>query len=168
MPPRHGKSTLISEYFPAWFLGTFPDKQVILASYEASFAMTWGFKSRALLEEFGPWLFNVHVDPRKKAMGEWRVLDHKGVMNTTGVGGGLTGRGADLLIIDDYLKNAKEADSELIRDNQWEWYASTAFNRLEPGGKICVLATRWHEDDLIGRIIANAEGTDDEFIEYDS
>jgi predicted phage terminase large subunit-like protein len=156
MPPRHGKSVCASQWFPAWFLGRWPDKRVIVASYEAKFAATWGRKVRDELEEHGPRFFGVRVRRDSKAADSWLIEGHAGGMHTCGVGGPLTGRGADLLIIDDPVKNAEQANSETYRQKTWDWYTSTAYTRLEPGGAVVVIQTRWHLDDLSGRILANA------------
>jgi predicted phage terminase large subunit-like protein len=157
-PPRHGKSELISKYTPAWWLGTFPDDKVILGSYEASFAAGWGGKARDLLEEHGLSIFGIQVSHASRARDEWSIKGRRGEMHTCGVGGPMTGKGADILIIDDPFKNDKEANSETIRESKWEWWKSTARTRLEPGGKIIILQTRWHEDDLVGRILESEPG----------
>jgi predicted phage terminase large subunit-like protein len=154
MPPRHGKSEFASKYFPAWFLGTFPDRRVILTSYEADFAATWGRKVRDVLEGHGD-LFGVRVRKDSAAANRWDLEGYDGGMATAGVGGPITGRGAHLMIIDDPVKNAEEAASETYRNRAWDWYASTAYTRLEPGGIIVLIQTRWHEDDLAGRILAH-------------
>lgn len=158
-PPRHGKSELCSHYFPAWYLGARPDNRVVLASYEADFASSWGRKTRNTLSEWGP-LFGVTVDPSSSSVSRWDIRGRKGGMITAGVGGSITGRGGDLLIIDDPVKNSQDANSEIIRERNWEWYRSTFRTRLEPDGIILVIGTRWHEDDLIGRILANQEDTE--------
>lgn len=158
-PPRHGKSEFISKYLPAWFLGRWPNERVILASYEANFARSWGRKARTILEEYGEELFGVSISGDQNAAVDWET-DSKGGMVTAGVGGPMTGRGANLLIIDDPIKNAEEAMSETIRNNQWEWWQSTASTRIEPGGIAIVMATRWHKDDLSGRLIARAASGD--------
>jgi predicted phage terminase large subunit-like protein len=155
-PPRHGKSELISKYLPAWFLGTFPDKRVMLAAYGATFARSWGRKARELLEEFGRELFGVQVRDDLRSASEWGLWGSSGGMVVSGVGGPMTGRGADLLIIDDPLKNSEQSQSEIIRQSHWDWWQSTASTRLEPGGCVIVVATRWHEDDLSGRLIRAA------------
>jgi predicted phage terminase large subunit-like protein len=157
MPPRHGKSEMVSRYFPAWFLGTFPHKRVILTSYEADFARTWGAKVRDLLLEHGPDYFGVRVSPGSTAADRWGIEGHDGGMVTAGVGGPITGKGADLAILDDPVKNAEEANSETIRQKTWEWLMSTLYTRLEPGGAIVVFHTRWNEDDAAGRLIALSE-----------
>ncbi|MCA9247351.1 MAG: terminase family protein [Planctomycetales bacterium] len=152
MPPRHGKSVLISQFFPAWYLGVNPDHRVILASYEASFAAGWGRKTRDLLHEFGADQFQVQVRTDSSAAHHWNLRGRFGGMTTAGVGGPITGRGADLLIVDDPVKNAEQALSETYRDKTWEWWTSTAFTRLEPDAVAVVVQTRWHDDDLVGRI----------------
>lgn len=157
MPPRHGKSVFASMWAPTWFLGRFPDRRVILASYEADFAAQWGRKVRDLLEEHGDRLFGVTIRADSKAADRWEIAGHGGGMQTCGVGGPLTGKGADWLIIDDPVKNAEQANSETYRQKAWDWYTSTAFTRLEPGGVVILIMTRWHEDDLAGRILANAK-----------
>lgn len=156
-PPRHGKSELCSHYFPAWYLGAFPDNRVMLASYEATFAASWGRKVRNTLEEHGNRLFGVTIDPGSSAAHSWAIEGRRGGMETAGVGGALTGKGANLLIIDDPVKNMKEAQSETIRRTHWEWYKSTFRTRLEPGGIVLLIGTRWHEDDLLGRVVEEME-----------
>jgi hypothetical protein len=156
MPPRHGKSLLTSENFPAWYLGTNPNHRVILASYEADFAASWGRKARAILEAYGKALFDVEVSRGSSAANRWGLQGYRGGMDTAGVGGAVTGKGADLLIIDDPLKNSEEANSFTIRHKIWDWYRSTAYTRLEPDGCIVLIQTRWHSDDLAGRVIKEA------------
>jgi predicted phage terminase large subunit-like protein len=167
MPPRHGKSELISKYTPAWFLGTFPDKKVMLASYADTFASQWGRKSRELLEEWGPKLWGIKLSTDSKGGQQWEVATKRGgkraegVMVTAGVGGGLTGKGAHLMIIDDPVKNAEEAQSERIREAHHDWWRSTARTRLQAGAGVILVMTRWHEDDLAGRLLMDGlEGGD--------
>lgn len=155
-PPRHGKSELLSKYTPAWFLGRFPDDRVILASYEADFASSWGRKSRDILEEHGPEVFDVSVSASSSAANRWDLHQHSGGMNSVGVGGAITGKGAELFLIDDPVKGPEEAMSKLYRDRAWEWFQSVAYTRLTPTGKIILTMTRWNEDDLAGRILKNA------------
>jgi predicted phage terminase large subunit-like protein len=158
MPPRHGKSELTSRYFPAWFLRCFPEKRVILSSYEADFAAQWGRKARTLLEEYGG---PVKVSRASSAADRWELEGHGGGMQTSGIRGPITGKGADVLIIDDPVKNDEEARSQLLRERNWDWYTSTARTRLEPGGGVVLIMTRWHEDDLAGRLeAASLEGGD--------
>jgi predicted phage terminase large subunit-like protein len=158
MPPRHGKSCLISQYFPAWYLGTFPGRRVLLASYESDFAASWGRKARDILEEFGPSIFGVKVRSSSSAANRWDIDGHPGGMVTAGARAAITGRGMDLGIIDDGVKDADEAGSQTYRDRTWDWYLSTFSTRLHRDGAIVVVGTRWHEDDLIGRIL-EAQGS---------
>ncbi|MBR9804133.1 phage terminase large subunit [bacterium] len=156
MPPRHGKSELVSKYFPAWYLGNFPNNRFGVVSYEAEFASTWGHKARELIREHGADVFGVTVSGQSKARDSWNIAGHTGGMNTAGIGGPLTGKGFHVLQIDDPVKNAEEALSPTIRDKHWDWFNSTALTRIEPGGGVCVMMTRWHDDDLIGRILQRA------------
>lgn len=151
-PVRCGKSVYVNWKLTAWFLGSFPTKHVGMASHEAVFAAGWGQKSRDDLLEFGS-SFGVRVHRDIRSRSWWEIADYGGSMRTFGIkGGGITGRGFDLLILDDLLKNAADADSQVIRDAQWDFLQGTAMSRLEPGATLIVLGARWHEDDLIGRI----------------
>lgn len=164
MPPRHGKSELISRYTPAWFLGRHPDKKVMLASYSDTFASHWGRRARDTFKENAPQLFGVRVNPETSGGQQWEVLGRDGIMVTAGVGGGITGKGADLLIIDDPVKNAQDAASEVIQEAQHEWWKSTARTRLQKGAGVIFVMTRWHEADLAGRLIADwKKGEGDEW-----
>lgn len=150
LPVRHGKSEMISHWTPTWFLDRFPDRNVILASYEAGFAASWGRKVRntasALQDELS---FRLAED--SQAAGNWHT-DAGGGMQTAGAGGAFTGKGGHLIIIDDPLKNSEEADSETIRAKQIDWFDSTIYTRREPGCVIVLLMARWHKGDLYGHI----------------
>lgn len=156
MPPRHGKSELASIRFPAWYLGRNPDKRVILASYADSLALTFGRQIRNLAreDEFGGVFPDVALASDSTSADHWNIAGRRGGLIAAGVGSGITGHGADLLIIDDPVKDASEADSPTVRENKWEWYTRTAYTRLQPGGAIVLIGTRWHVDDLIGRALA--------------
>lgn len=156
MPPQHGKSELISRYGPAWFLGRYPNRKMMLASYGGQYAATWGRKARDVCTEWGPPVFGVHVSDRTSASDHWELDGHEGVMVTAGVGGGLTGKGAHLLVIDDPVKDAEEAASETIQLKQWEWWISTARTRLQRGAGVILVMTRWNENDLAGQMLASA------------
>jgi predicted phage terminase large subunit-like protein len=153
LPPRHGKSEFISKYFPAFLLSNSPQKRIMLASYQASFASIWGAEVKQILESFSNELFGIAIAKSSKAKGNFKIAGKKGGMYSVGAGGSLTGRGADVMIIDDPIKNDKDAMSQKIRDNHFRWFQATAFTRLEPNGLIILMMTRWHEDDLAGRII---------------
>ena len=150
MPPRHGKSELVSGHFPAWYLGMYPDRKVVLASYEHDLAASWGQKNRDLLEAHGPSLFGVRVRQDSAAKNRWTLQHRRGGMFTTGIGGALTGKGAHLAIIDDPVKNDQEALSPTYRARNKSWYKSVLRTRMEGHGAIVVIQTRWHEDDLAG------------------
>lgn len=160
MPPRHGKSELISRYTPAWFLGRWPDKRVILCSYGDTFAATWGRQARDVFSENCPGLFGVEVNKETAGGGEWSVAGHRGGMVTAGVGGGITGKGAHLMIIDDPVKNSQDAASETMQQTQIDWWKSTARTRLMPGAGVILVMTRWHEADLAGRLIKSWKDED--------
>jgi predicted phage terminase large subunit-like protein len=157
MPPRHGKSLLTSKFLPAWFLARWPRRRVVLASYEADYAAGWGRQARDLLELHGRRLFDVKVRQDTSAAARWEIAGHGGGMVTAGIGGALTGRGADLLIVDDPLKNPEEAASATRREAVWNWFAQVASTRLEPGAAVVVVMTRWHVDDLAGRLVDGDE-----------
>jgi hypothetical protein len=153
VPPRHGKSQLASINFPAWYLGRNPEKEVITASYSSELAQDFGSKTRTLVsDEIFKNIFNITLKADEKAKAKW-LTNKKGSYTSVGVGGAITGRGADLLTIDDPFKNREEAESKLIRDKVWNWYTSTAYTRLEKGGAIALIMTRWNLDDLGGRLL---------------
>jgi predicted phage terminase large subunit-like protein len=159
MPPRHGKSELVSRFYPAWFLGNWPDRHVILTSYEADFAASWGRLGRDILEELGLELFEVEVRGDSSAAHRWQIKGHEGGMITAGVDGPITGKGAELFVIDDPVKNSKDAESEVKQEAAWNWWQTTARTRFNPGCSIVLLMTRWHQNDLAGRILkADTDG----------
>lgn len=157
MPPRHGKSEYISKFLPAWYLLNFPEKRVILTSYEATFASDWCYKAREVYQHLRPF-FNA-PNLKIERMNYW-LTEQNGSMNAIGAGGAITGKGADLLIIDDPIKNAEQALSSGQREKLWEWFNAVALTRLEPDGKIIIVQTRWHEDDLAGRLLKTSDKWD--------
>ena len=157
VPPRHGKSELCSIGFPAWYLGRNPDKEIITVSYSAELAQDFGTKTRAVVSgEVFKLVFNLSLKEDEQAKAKWRT-DKGGSYTSVGVGGAITGRGANILLFDDPIKNREEAESEVYREKVWQFFTSTAFTRLEPGGVVVVILTRWHIDDLAGRILSNQE-----------
>lgn len=152
-PPRHGKSELSSKYLPCWFIGQWPDRKATVASYAQALALSWGRVARNLMAEFGPTVWGVNVDRTRGAAADWGIAGREGGFKAVGVGSGLTGTGADILIIDDPFKDSMEAQSEVTRQAVWDWYQSTASTRLMPGGGCCIVMTRWHDDDLAGRLL---------------
>lgn len=165
MPPRHGKSMLASEFFPAWYLGRNPDHYVIAATYAQELADDFGRKVRNQIADptYGLVFPGVGLKADSTSSRRFHVTQpmsdsfqtgQNGAYFAVGVGGPLTGRGAHLLLIDDPVKNREDADSETIRRKTKDWYTSTAYTRLMPGGRVVVIQTRWHEDDLSGWLLA--------------
>ena len=165
-PPRHGKSQVVSRDFPAYFLGRNPDKSVIACSYGADLATRMNRDVQRIMDSPAyQQLFEVYLAGRSASeiTGDYsaysrttsllEIVAHDGSYRSTGVGGGITGQGCDVLIIDYPIKDKEEAYSETIRDKIYDWYTSTARTRVSPGGGIIVMATRWHIDDLVGRLL---------------
>lgn len=157
--PRHGKSDVVSRRLPVWHLGRNPDHEVILASYSAELATDMSMDARKCLRAVaadGVFPIRPAKDHQKK--NSWGIEGHKGRLNAVGLGGSITGRGANLLIIDDYLKSREEAESTTIRDKVWNCFQNDLFTRLSPDGHaVIIVATRWHSDDLTGRILKQME-----------
>jgi len=159
MPPRHGKSELASRRFPAWCLGRDPTRQIIAASYNSDLASDFGRDVRNIVasEEFAQVFPSVGLRPDSKAANRMNT-NHGGSYIAAGVGTAVTGRGAHIALIDDPLKDREEADSEVQRNKVWAWYQSTLFTRLMPKAAIILIQTRWHEDDLAGRLLEQNAG----------
>lgn len=139
MPPRHGKSELASRRFPAWFLGRNPERSIIAASYNSDLAGDFGRQVRNIVADpLYRALYDVDLADDSRAANRWNTKDG-GAYVAAGVGTAITGRGADVLLIDDPLKDREEADSELQRNKVWDWYTSTGYTRLAPGGRIIVI-----------------------------
>lgn len=155
--PTHN-SELVSHYFPAWWLGTKKNDQVMLLAYGDDFARDWGRKARNTLAEVGPRVFGVRVSGNSAAANWWHLEQSVGTMFSAGLGGQITGKGANLLIIDDPVKNAEEANSQTYRDKVWDWWQATSSSRLQPAGAVVLVMARWHEDDLAGRLQASQDG----------
>lgn len=151
-----------SIYFPAWVLLMWPETRVALGSYEEGFACNFGGKVRDVVQRFGPAL-GVNLRDDTSAKGEWVINNHEGGMVCKGRGGALTGRPADLLILDDLIKNADEAQSPTILDGIWDWYCTVAYSRLGPTAPIVGIGTRWGPLDLFGRWEAEAKIGGDKF-----
>lgn len=154
MPPRHGKSEEISVQFPAWAVGRDFNKNIIEASYSADLAVEFGRQVRNIIhgDKYKNIFPAVYLAEDSKAKGKWNT-NGRGAYNAVGVGGATTGKGADIMIIDDPIKNREEAESTVVRESIWNWYTSTARTRLSPEGAIIIVMTRWHDDDLVGRIL---------------
>lgn len=153
MPPGSAKSTYASILFPPWFLGRNPKMSVIGASHAGELAERFGRRVRNLVgaTEFRR-IFGFGVSSNNAAAGRWET-ERGGEYYAVGVDASVTGRRADLGIIDDPVKGRAEADSETIRQRVWDWYKADFWPRLKPGGRVVVISTRWHEDDLTGRLL---------------
>ena len=157
MPPRHGKSMTVTESFPSWFIGRNPERRVIEVSYGSELAQRFGLHNRKKIEEFGQDIFGIKVSSENASKTNWGLDNYSGGMISAGIGGSITGQGADLLIIDDPIKNRKEAESQTYRDNIWSEWQDTLSSRLHPGGRVVIIMTRWHEDDLVGRLLGQSD-----------
>jgi predicted phage terminase large subunit-like protein len=151
MPPRHGKTMHVSQALPAWSLGRNPRAQIILASYGAELAEGNSRRARGYMRS-ERWPFECRVSDESRAQNRWQT-DAGGILIATGCEGGLTGYGADRLIIDDPIRDRVDAESESMREKLWSWYSDVARTRLMPSGRIILCQTRWHDDDLAGRIL---------------
>lgn len=173
MPPRSGKSELVSRRFPAYALGRYPNLSFVGTSYSTDLAGTFAKDTQRIIETkaFKEVFPDVRIpekgsptDGKIRQANQFEVLGYNGSYYSVGVGGSLTGRGADILVVDDPVSNMDDAMSELTRNRTWRWYTSTAYTRLSPGGGVIVMATRWHLDDLIGRLLdAQRRGDGDQW-----
>ncbi len=154
IPPQHGKSMTITETLPSWYLGKFPTKRIIEASYSEDFAQLFGRRNLRKIEQFGRELFNIEKGNIANNT-EFELSNGIGGMISRGILSGVTGRPADLMIIDDPVKNRQEADSKTYRDRVWAEWNDSFKSRLSFGAKVIIIQTRWHEDDFAGRIIKN-------------
>ncbi|MET3689878.1 putative phage terminase large subunit-like protein [Priestia megaterium] len=169
MPPRNGKSELGSRRFPAYLLGKDPNAQIIAASYSADLASRMNRDVQRIIDspEYRDLFPNTSLNGSNvKTIGNgsyvrnsdiFEIVGHKGFYKSSGIGGGITGMGMTYGIIDDPFKNRKEAESKTIRNAVWDWYASTFYTRLEKDARVLIILTRWHEDDLAGRLLKQAE-----------
>lgn len=153
MPPQEGKSQRVSRTFPAWVLARDPDKRIAIASYELGTARRWGRAIRndikANRDKFG---LSIRTDTSSAQ--EWQIQDHAGGVYSVGVQGALTGRPVDILIIDDPIKDRAQAESIVFRERVWDFWTDAARTRFGPNTCVIVVLTRWHEDDLAGRLLA--------------
>lgn len=159
MPPQEGKSQRVSRTWPLYLLLRNPNTRIVIASYEFEVARRWG---RAIKNDIlaHPEL-GLSISADSQAAHDWQLEGHDGGVYCVGVGGPLTGRPADIIIIDDPVKGRAEADSEAYRENTYDWWTGTAATRLSPGATVVIVMTRWHEDDLAGRLIR--EDSDNEW-----
>lgn len=164
MPPRLGKSEIASRCAPPWLLGRNPEWEIIATSYSAGLALKFSRRARSLVKSplFRSLFPHVELDPDAQGVENWLTLQGGGYM-AAGVSGPLTGSGMHVGMIDDPVKNREEAESETVRESIKDWYSSTFYTRLAPGGGIIVIQTRWHDDDLSGWLEAEMRRGGDEF-----
>ncbi|MFJ7297529.1 terminase large subunit domain-containing protein [Streptomyces collinus] len=165
MPPRHGKSRRAARWAPLWYLSRHPDHRVMIASYSADLADDHGRWIRDAIVSYGQQI-GLALHSGSKAANRFDLADPEtgdrleGGLVTAGVGGGLTGKGAHLAIVDDPIKDAADAESPTMRRRLWDWWTSVLNTRVEPGGSIIVIQTRWHEQDLAGKILEGEDADD--------
>ncbi len=162
VPFQHGKSLLCSIYFPAWVLLLWPETRIMLGSYETGFAGNFGARVRDIVNRYGQGL-DIDLRTDTKAKSEWAIRKFGGGMVCKGRGGPLTGRPADLVIIDDPIKNAQEAQSQVVLENLWQWYQTVVYSRLGPKAPVIVVGTRWCAQDLHGRLYEEESVGGDKF-----
>ena len=155
MPPGSAKSTYGSILFPPHVMAGAPGKSILAASHTTELAEKWGRRVRNLIAQHGATL-GLRLADDNHAAGRWE-LDNGGEYYAAGVGTGIAGFRADGALIDDPIRSREDADSQRVRDKIWDWYKSDLLTRLRPGGWVILIQTRWHEDDLAGRIVAEME-----------
>lgn len=162
VPFRHGKSDVLSRRYACWHLLNYPDEEIIQAAYDFDLAKGFSREVRGLFQKIGP-MYNLDIDKNANEVAEWHIKDRHGIYHAVGLTGGITGRGASVLLVDDYMKSRATAESETMRRLTWEAFGSDLMTRLTPSKRIvAITANRWHQDDLVGRIINknNAEHED--------
>ena len=152
-PPQHGKSLTVTETFPSWYVGKYPDRRCIIGCYNDDFAGKFGRRNKAKIDECGQFIFDIRL--KKSSDRDMEVAEHNGGIICRGIMAGVTGNSAELILLDDPIKNRQEADSQIYRDRLWEEWQNSIKTRTQAGTKIVIIQTRWHEDDLAGRVIAN-------------
>ena len=151
IPPRHGKSEMVTIRYPVYRLEQDPTLRVIIGAYNQTLAEKFSRKARKIARE------RIAISDERRAAEDWETIAGGGV-RAVGVGAGITGQGGNLIIIDDPVKSRKEANSKVYRDAVYDWYTDDLYTRLEPNAAIILILTRWHEDDLAGRILASDDG----------
>lgn len=156
-PPQEGKSSRVAEIFPVWALVRNPDLRIVVASYGMALARRNGraVRNKILTHED---VLGLRLRDDLAAQHEWQLAGHLGGVYAAGIGSALTGRPSDLTIIDDPIKDRSEADSATYRQNVWDWWTDVASTRLAPGAPVVLILTRWHQDDLAGRLLAAEDG----------
>jgi len=157
MPPQYGKSMMISKWFASWWLGLSPEDRIAIISHTADLAEEFGGDNRQFFENMGLELFGLELDKRTNSRGKWRIKGHRGGMRSVGIGGSLHGHPIDLGIIDDPTKSREQAQSSRAREKQKTWYKNDFLSRLSKHARVVIVQTRWHEDDLSGYVLSQAQ-----------
>lgn len=152
LPPRHGKSEMTTVRYPIYRMQRDPSLRIIIGAYNHLLAVKFSRKARRIAKDIG-----IPLSLERTSVDDWETTEEGG-LRAAGVGGGVTGMGGDLIIIDDPVKSREEANSLTYRDKVWDWYTDDLFSRREPGAAIILIMTRWHGDDLAGRILESDEG----------
>ena len=163
MPPRHGKSKLVSIYFPAWFIGRFPNRKVLMVSHTTDLAVDFGRKVRNIIDDdrYKQIFPTVTLAVDSKSAGRWNT-NMGGEYFACGVGSALAGRGADLLLVDDPHNEQDIINGNFdVFDKAYEWFTYGARTRLMPGGRVAIIQTRWHQNDLTGRVTGDMGKNED-------
>lgn len=152
VPPQHGKSMTITESLPSWLLGHNPEARIIIVSYNLDFSKIFLRRNRDKIDEFGKDVFGLEIGDVDNAE-EISIKGHIGSIRAKGIMSGITGNPAEFIIIDDPIKNREEADSDAIRSKIYEEWLNSVKSRLAPGAKVIIIQTRWHMQDLIGKVV---------------
>lgn len=163
IPPRHSKSMTITETAPSFYLGHFPNHRIILAGYGQDFAVKFGKKNKEKVNLYGSQIFGIGLKQGSSSATDWDIegmegKKYRGGVISRGILSGVTGEGADFMIIDDPIKTREEADSEVTRSKIWGEWVDSFSTRLHPGAIVIIIMTRWHEDDLVGRLLDKEYG----------
>lgn len=177
-PPRHGKSDVASRYAPAWAFGAYPDLQVIATSCGAPLASAMNRDVQRVIDSseyrelfpdtqlYGKNIRTVADGSYLRNSDEFEIVNHEGHYLCAGVGGNIMGRGGQMIIIDDPIKDDEEAHSEVVRQRNWDWFTGTLYHRVENGGGILLIMTRWHKDDLAGRLLEASKNGGEHWDEF--
>ena len=153
VPPQHGKSYTVTETLPSWYIGRNPDNRCIMVGYNADMAERFGDRNRQLVKRFGKEIFGIDISESQDNKTLWEIAKHEGGVYSAGILGGVTGNPGSLIIVDDPFKNGQEAENPDIREKVWQTFVDSVTTRASGiGNAIIVIHTRWHDDDLIGRL----------------
>jgi predicted phage terminase large subunit-like protein len=171
-PPRHGKSQIVSKHLPAYILGHFPDAHIIAATYDSDLSKQFNRELQRIIDSeayrcifpdttlYGSFVRSNSFGRYVRTTDMFEIVNHRGSYRSAGIGGSITGMGGDYIILDDLIKNAEDAYSARRRQNTWDWFLTTLYTRLEKNAGLLLTTTRWHEDDIAGRLLRSETGED--------